>query len=77
MQKRQVIRVKASFLLGSPRTKGIVVKVLHEMGTKEYPMGLLLVQCVDSPLGIFDHVDFTGTIYSGPPDVNGVLARFA
>lgn len=76
MQTRNIIKVRASEILGTLPTRAIIVRVLADIGDRQYPSGLYLVQCVDDPLGIFGHVDSEGYIYSGPPTADGVLARF-
>lgn len=76
MKPCDIIRVRASDILGTQEDKGIVIRVEHEIGDPRYPMGLILVQCLTDPFGIYGHVDFEGYIYSGPPYADGRLPRF-
>lgn len=76
MKKREIVPVRASEILGSPATKAIIIKELAGIGHADYPYGLYLVQCLDDPFGIYGHIDSQGYVYSGPPNAQGILARF-
>jgi hypothetical protein len=76
VKKRDLVPVRASDILGSPATKAIVIKELAGIGDSRYPFGLYLVQCIDDPFGILGHIDSQGYVYSGPPTMDGTLARY-